>query len=344
MVTEPIRGLANACDALGDFVRGEDVLLVRGHTSFSRSGAEAALSRVFSLSKTIFPIEHVGDLLSVDELDVLFGRIRGKEYSKIVAVGGGAILDSAKILAMSVASGMPPTELVSARPDISSAKSIFAIPTTAGSGAEATHFAVAYRGQTKYSIGHATVLPTQVALVPDFTFSLSPYRTACTGFDAMAQAVESLWAKGATFESRTYAEKALEFLASFGSVIDSPNPENRARMQEGAYWAGCAINISKTTAAHALSYYLTSHYGVPHGHAVAMMFPYVVRHNLKNADIDPFCRANIPSVPAILPSLPDFCVQNGISLPELSKQLLSSVDPARLSNNPVPLDTTIFYE
>lgn len=342
MTAEPIRGLANTCDALADFVRNENVLLVRGRTSYLRCGAEAALERILSLSKTVATVEHVGDLLSVDELDVSSIRIQGGGHSKLIAVGGGAILDSAKILAMSLATGRLPSELCSSIPGMSSVPPIFAIPTTAGSGAEATHFAVAYRNRTKCSIGHVLARPVHVALVPEFTFSLSPYQTACTGFDAISQAVESLWAKGATVESRIFAERALGLLSSYEKVLGAPDPESRARMQEGAYWSGCAINISKTTAAHALSYYLTSHYGIPHGHAVAMVFPYVVRHNLRFASIDPFCRAHIPSVPTILPTLSDFCDQNGISFDGLCGKLLSSVDPTRMKNNPVPLAPTMF--
>ena len=101
----------------------------------------------------------------------------------------------------------------------------------------------------------------------------------------------------------------------------------------GSYWAGRAIDISRTTAAHALSYYMTATYGIPHGHAVYMMFPYV-------------CRANgrpefIREVPE-LQSLYDFAAAKGLDWDNLVVHILANVNPARLANNPAPIDREVF--
>ena len=94
---------------------------------------------------------------------------------------------------------------------------------------------------------------------------------------------------------------------------------------QGSYWAGRAIDISRTTAAHAFSYYMTATYGVPHGEAVYMMFPYI-------------CRANghqefVGGVPE-LRTLRRFAADNGIRWDELVDRLFENVNPARLGNNP----------
>jgi len=195
-----------------------------------------------------------------------------------------------------------------------------AVPTTAGTGAETTRFAVYYDRGKKMSADDIRYLPTDVMLVPEFTASQSPYQRASTEFDAYAQAVESLWAKGATDESRGYARKALDLMATGDQML-------------GAYWAGKAIDISRTTAAHALSYYMTAAYGIPHGHAVYMMFPYV-------------CKANghpefIKTVPELV-SLRDFADQRGIEWTGLVKDLMSHVNPQRLANNPSPITGDVF--
>ena len=222
---------------------------------------------------------------------------------------------------------------------------VFAFPTTAGSGAEATHFAVAYKDRVKKSIGHLRVRPARVALVPEFTYSLSPYQTACTGFDAVSQAIESLWAKGATDESRAFARRAIECLGRLDKAVADPDPATREAMQLGAYWSGRAIDISKTTAAHALSYLLTARHGVPHGHAVAMVFPYVAACNLahlRDLELVRLCERFDPRrIPGLVP-LPDFCHARGLDFTALAADLLASVDPARLANNPVSLPTDLF--
>ena len=117
-------------------------------------------------------------------------------------------------------------------------------------------------------------------------------------------------------------------------------------MQLGAYWSGRAIDISKTTAAHALSYLLTARHGVPHGHAVAMVFPYVAACNLahlRDPELSRLCERFDPRrIPDLVP-LPDFCRARGLDFTALAADLLASVDPTRLANNPVPLPVNLFF-
>ena len=117
-------------------------------------------------------------------------------------------------------------------------------------------------------------------MYPQLTYGNNEYLTACTGFDALAQAIESYWAKGATSESREYSCKALKLLWNqLPLLLQSPSKQLRDQVAEGAYWAGRAINISTTTAPHAFSYIFTSKYGFPHGHAVALTFPFFMKLN-----------------------------------------------------------------
>ena len=334
MIPEPILGLADARRELADFLRGADALLVTGARSFSACGARDALAEPLRAAARLRTATHAGDLLSLEELDATFDRLRDAAPERIVAVGGGAILDTAKILALAFASGRTPGELAAGVPADIAPPPVFAFPTTAGSGAEATHFAVAYKDRVKKSIGHLRVRPARVALVPEFTYTLSSYQTACTGFDAVSQAIESLWARS-----------AIECLGRLDKAVADPDPATREAMQLGAYWSGRAIDISKTTAAHALSYLLTARHGVPHGHAVAMVFPYVAACNLahlRDPELVRLCERFDPRrIPGLVP-LPDFCRARGLDFAALAADLLASVDPARLANNPVALPTDLF--
>ena len=149
MIPEPILGLADARRELADFLRGADALLVTGTRSFSACGAHDALAEPLGAAARLRTVTHAGDLLSLEELDTTFATLRGAAPERIVAVGGGAILDTAKILALAFATGRTPGQLAAGVPTDIAPPPVFAFPTTAGSGAEATHFAVAYKDSVK---------------------------------------------------------------------------------------------------------------------------------------------------------------------------------------------------
>lgn len=268
------------------------VVLITGTHAFQRCGAaEWIMPLLQNLSVTHLVVE--GANPQADRVEVLSKQLP-KKIDGFIAIGGGTVIDSAKLLR-----GLCEIPLM-------------AIPTTFGTGAEATRFAVYYKEGVKYSADNLGYRPTDQVLIPEFCNSASPYQKAASAFDAYAQAVESLWAKGATEESKVYAQKALECM-------------ERGEQSLGAYWAGCAIDISRTTAAHAFSYYMTAQYGIPHGHAVYMMFPYV-------------CHANghpefIKQV-SELQSLTDFVHEKGLDWGTFIDQLFANVNVQRLSNNP----------
>jgi alcohol dehydrogenase class IV len=190
----------------------------------------------------------------------------------IVAIGGGTVIDIAKLInvfqclpnrTMELATGQIKVE----NPGVP----LVAVPTTAGTGSEATHFAVVYVEGTKYSVAHPHVLPDTAIVDSRLTDNLPPYITACTGFDALCHATESFWAVGSTPTSQEYATEAIELLrCTIVGAVNEPSNPSRDVMIRAANLAGKAINISKTTAPHAISYPITSDFGVPHGHAVAV--------------------------------------------------------------------------
>src|SRR5690606_2187718 len=159
-------------------------------------------------------------------------------------------------------------------------------PTTSGSGSEATHFAVVYIGAEKFSVAHPGLRPDVVILDPALTRSGSPYQRATSGIDAVAQAVESMWAVGATPASRRWARHALgHLLPAIERFVHDPDDRSARAMAIGSHLAGRAIDISRTTAAHALSYGITKGYGVSHGHAVALTLgEFIVLHAEATAD------------------------------------------------------------
>lgn len=198
----------------------------------------------------------------------------------ILGAGGGSAMDVAKCIklfgTMKRDEDYLHQEIV--RNDIP----MMAIPTTAGTGSEATRFAVIYVNGEKYSIEHESALPQYVLLYPDSLKTLCDYQKISTVCDALSHAIESYWSVHSTLESKELSEKAIKIILE--------NAEKYRRGEESCYgqillasnYAGRAINITKTTAAHAMCYKLTTTLKIPHGHAVMLCLPevweYLCRH------------------------------------------------------------------
>lgn len=254
-----------------DETKSKRILLVRGKESFCSSGAEEALLPYLQ-GMDVFSFFDFAPNPKLE--DILRGVAYAKEVkpNAILAVGGGSAIDMAKLINILAAQSEDCASLITGECQIlNPGNPLIAIPTTAGTGSEVTHFAVAYIDYTKYSLAHPYALPNYAIVDANLTHHMPPKLTAVTGMDALCQAIEAFWAVGATQESQLYSKHAIELiLPSLKEAVRSPSPRSRNAMAMGAYYAGKAINISKTTAPHALSYALTSMLGIPHGHAVAL--------------------------------------------------------------------------
>ena len=258
---------------------GKKILLVTGKTSYSQSGAKAILNHVLKDEMTV----RFHDFEVNPKID---DAIRGVSFARennidlIIAVGGGSAIDMAKLIKAFYASPNDCYELSQGKLAVSDPGiPLIAVPTTAGSGSEATHFAVVNIGYDKYSLASQLLLPDIAVLDGNLIDTCSPYQKACNGLDALAQSIESAWAAGSTEQSRGYAFEAVELcVKNLKSVVGGDtNPLTLQGMSNAAYRAGNAINISKTTAAHAWSYGITNHHGIPHGHAVWLTLPKVFK-------------------------------------------------------------------
>ena len=299
-----------------DFCRNRRVALVTDGAAYTLSGSAAFFD---PLVPEALRIVVKAPNPKVEGVQALLDEIRGESIGAFIAVGGGTAIETTKLLNFAMSTGLSVRELLQQK-SCPTLLPFLGVPTTAGTGAEATRFAVCYDGDTKYSIDFPEIRPSHVLLLAELSASLPAYQKLSTNFDAYAQAVESLWAKGATEESKAYAQKALDYMAA----EDWP---------QGAYWAGRAIDLSRTTAAHAFSYYLTSHYGIPHGHAVYMVFEYICRNNGRPD--------RVKIVPG-LKTLREFVAEKGIAWSRMVDALFDHVNLKRLGNNPVEVRKEYF--
>lgn len=289
----------------------------------------------------------------------------------ILAVGGGSAIDVAKCIKLAVlaeegnAAIIPP--LVSQRLPIDGAKIPFiAIPTTAGTGSESTHNAVMYYEGAKQTVTNDGVLPDYAILEPSVLKTLPLYQKKCTMMDALCQGIESWWSVNSTEESYEYSRKTVELImANWRKYIFENDDEAAAQIMLAANYGGRAINITQTTAAHAMSYKITSLYRLPHGHAVAVCLPEVWQYMIEHPEecIDERGVEYLNGIFAnIVEAMGSVSVSGAISLfrgmmkdmelknpvsdnCETELDVLSkSVNPVRLKNNPVKLSVEATYE
>lgn len=276
--------------------------------------------------------------------------------SLIIAVGGGSSMDVAKCIKLY--SNMDHSQNYLYQPIVPNDIALMAIPTTAGTGSEATRFAVIYYNNEKQSVSDYSCIPSTVVFDPSLLKTLPDYQKKSTMLDALCHAIESYWSVNSTAESKKYAETAIKNIFIHKDAYFANDDDGNFGMLQAANLAGKAINITQTTAGHAMCYKLTSLYGISHGHAaalcVAQLFPYMITHIEKC--IDPRGTTYLQAVfNQLARAMECDCALEAtqkfnnllsslaLHIPTATEQdfevLKNSVNPVRLKNNPIALDT-----
>lgn len=257
---------------------GESLLLVTGSHSYSASGA-ADLIEPLLQRHSVRRLRVLSRDPSIEEVAEAVKSI-GTPPKLVVAVGGGSVIDTAKLVSLALRSGIDPHDLLGYDTRRLPAVDLVAIPTTAGSGAERTHFAVVYSGGHKFSVAADSIRPVVALVDPRFTQSLPRHVTASSGFDALGHALESMWSVHSTPESLKHSRDALKLVwNNLARAVAAPTSDIRRKLALGATTAGAAIDIARSTGPHALAYYLSSTFGLAHGHAVSVTLGAFVEFN-----------------------------------------------------------------
>ena len=215
------------------------------------------------------------------------------ENCVILALGGGSVIDAAKVFA-SAGRGFEPVRrfLETKRGESAlSAFPIVAVPTTAGTGSEVTSWATVWdtQGQQKYSLARPELYPSHAVIDPALMLGMSRELTISTGLDALSHALESIWNRNANAVSTNHAVYAASELIDVLPQLadDLANASLRGRVACAALFAGLAFSNTKTALAHAVSYPITLKYGIPHGLACSFSLPMVMDSVLgTDADCD----------------------------------------------------------
>jgi alcohol dehydrogenase class IV len=268
----------------------KSVLFIYSGSAVSSCDPEGVLQHKLSNISNVKLLTGIESNPSVKQL-VKIRKELGTLPETVVALGGGSVIDVAKIL---IALDRAPhdldeqtiLEMVSNKSYLKLDKApvrFIALPSTAGTGSELTKWATIWDmvNKKKFSVERDDLYPTESWVDLELTLGLDARLTVSTGLDAMSHAVEAYWSSKSNPIVRRLAAQAIsEVIKNLEAAVDNPKDiDARRGMCLGSVFAGLAFSQTRTTACHALSYPLTARFGLPHGIAVSMSMVEVLALN-----------------------------------------------------------------
>ncbi len=212
--------------------------------------------------------------------DILWERVRKKNFDLVVGLGGGSCLDMAKLVSLVATNGQSPREVMEKQQVTKAALKKILIPTTAGTGSQVSRTIVISGGRDKYSFG-TPLARAEIALIdPGLTVSMPARLTASTGIDALSHAIDSVMNRAANPLQDALALGAIELIAKYlrRAVADGQDLEARYHMALGSTMA--MISGAGTLYSHSIAYALAMFQPLPHGIACGVPLPYTMAFNL----------------------------------------------------------------
>ncbi|CCQ48284.1 iron-containing alcohol dehydrogenase family protein [Pseudarthrobacter siccitolerans] len=325
--------------------------------------------RVYGDTQAELPVP--GIIACVEEL-------KGQDIDVIIGFGGGSCMDMAKVVSVLLTHGGKPSDYYGEFAVPGPTKPVIALPTTAGTGSEATAIAVVSDPDLgmKMGISSPHIIPFAAVCDPELTYSCPPSLTAATGADTFVHLVESFTAitrepTSTLASERVFVGKniltdsiALNGIGLVGRSLvtaykDAENTEARGGMMLAALYGGVVLSNAGTAAAHAIQYPVGALTHTPHGVGVGLLLPYVVRHNfpaiqpqlaqiaealgrdIRGLDERAAAVAGVEAIDEVIAAieLPPTLADLGVQESDLAQIATLSLNSKRLiDNNPVPLD------
>lgn len=294
----------------------------------------------------IRPNPRFEDMITAAEL------FKNENCDFMIAAGGGSPMDSAKMIRLMATNDI--SKCLQEPMKNNDIKALF-IPTTAGTGSEATKSSVFYVNDVeKTSIANYDFIPDYIMFDETLLDTLPDYQRKCTCLDALCHAIESFWSVKATAESKDYAKKAIElFFQAKDGYMKNERIGNR-QMLMASYYGGRAINITGTTAGHAMCYNITVNCKTAHGHSVSVglseIWAYMLEHNEYVNDkrgreyvLNNFSLLDKMMCGNALEIFNNLLKEFGLEYPKVDesviKDFVSKVNVQRLGNNPTVLNS-----
>lgn len=263
------------------------ILLICGRHVLADGRVQPVLQTLADAGVAVTLIDRTPPEPAVADVEAVLAESRAAagegQTDLVVGLGGGSAIDVAKAVAVLLAQPVTLDQLLTGTPVPGRGLATVLIPTTAGTGAEATPNSIILVPERALKIGIVSphLLPDAVILDPLLTLGLPPAVTASTGMDALAHVIECYTSKKGNAFSDLYALEGIRLIARSirRAFTDGQDADARQDMLMGAYWGGMCIATSSTTAVHALAYPLGGTFHVPHGLSNAMLLPAVMDFN-----------------------------------------------------------------
>ena len=252
-------------------ISGKNILLICTPRSIQRneiisSKANLIQNNILFIDNSTLPNPSLANIQDIYE------QYKNKNVDLIIAIGGGSVIDTAKVLSVAFQEYYPKIdELIINIKNIPYDKktNLIAAPTTSGTGAEVTPFATVwdYENSKKLSFAGDIIIPDIIILDPLYAKSVPHAIQLDCALDALSHSLESLWNKNRNSMSTIFSIKALGIMCKTLPLIIKNNTTKESISQQmlASYYSGIAISETKTAIAHAISYPLTAKYGLPHG-------------------------------------------------------------------------------
>jgi len=267
---------------------GSKVLVVLGRSAMRKSGALDCLTHLLKENNLEYIIyENIPSDPTVETVNTGASLARKGNCNLVIALGGGSVLDTGKAISAMVTNegSVADYQEIEGKDRKFKTKPIpfIAIPTTSGTGSEATRNAVITNTKLglKKSIRDPWLIPELALVDPELTLSLPPHITAICGGDALTQCIESYLGKKSQEITDALALHAIGLIGKslVKAVKEGKNLEARKDMAMAALLSGLCLSNSGLGAAHALSHPLGVYYKIPHGLSCAVLLPYVMEYN-----------------------------------------------------------------
>lgn len=277
------RGSLEQIGELASKYRPESVVLLVDGNVQKNGGADRVAELLSASCATLYVVSDIPVEPETGQVKELFAKVLELHADLIVAMGGGSVLDSAKMIAVLLRNPAYLENLLDAGLIEKRGVPLIAVPTSAGTGSEATPNSIVVVPEQKLKVGvvHPFFIPDSVILDPEPTLSLPPHVTAATGLDAFCHAIECFISKKSNPFSDLYALEAIRLVARslFKAYNDGSDIGAREDLLLAAFYGGMCIASSSTVAVHALSYPLGGRYRIPHGLSNAILLPWVMEFN-----------------------------------------------------------------
>ncbi len=280
--------LARLSELAAEFKAGR-VLIVSDKGVAAAGLVEPARRALAAAGLAVTVIDNTPPEPDVKDVDAVMDAARSAGgIDLVVGIGGGSAMDVAKIVAVLLAHPVSLRDLLNKAPIPGRGLPNVMVPTTAGTGSEATPNSIILVPEDELKVGIVSplLMPDVVILDPLLTLSLPAHVTASTGMDALTHAIECYCSKKGNPFSDLYGLEAIRLIARSlrRAHDDGRDLQARADMLLGAFYGGACIATSSTTAVHALAYPLGGKYRIPHGLSNAILLPFVMEFNLEGSE------------------------------------------------------------